>query len=261
MKRLLSAAACVALVMGTSAWAQNQQQQNQRRDQDQPRERSQQAEQQQQGQQQTITGTVAGVTSVGEAVIDPQTGTAVAVTTNYLTVLGSPAGGQRGQRGRQSETDRADQADRTPGQRGQGRRQQANRGQQNLYLIAITPQTTIREGGRQAGQEEQQQQQQQAQSAFEKLEIGDRVMVQFESAERLQAKAQEGEQRVAGFRGDARNKHGRNRIYIGKASSIQLRSAEAGFQRRPGAERRQGAERRPDAERQQQREREGASDN
>ena len=220
------------MVMALPASAQEQE--NQRRDQDQPTNQARQGQEGQQNQQgqQTIRGTVAGVTSVGEAVIDPQTGTAVAVQVNYLTVLGSPGmGGQgRGAAGQPRGQGRPDQP-------GQGR--QANRGRQNLYLIAITPQTTVRQGAQQAGQDQAAPQKEQAESAFEKLEIGDRVTVQFKTAERLHAKAQEGEQRVAGFRGDARNKHGRNRIFVGEASEINVMAAGAGGQRGPGAQRRQ----------------------
>jgi hypothetical protein len=51
------------------------------------------AQNQDQGQRQTIRGTIAGVTAVGEAVIDPQTNTAIVAEVDYLTILGSPAGG------------------------------------------------------------------------------------------------------------------------------------------------------------------------
>lgn len=258
MKRLLSMAVCLGMLTAASASAQERE--TQRRDQDQARTQAQQG--QQQGQQ-TIRGTVAGVTTVGEAVIDPKTGRAVAVQQNYLTVLGSPAmggqrgQGQRGQRGQDSPT--TPNAQRTPGQQGQqgqqGQDQQANQGRQNLYLIAITPQTTVREGGQQAGQgqarspqdrtQNQAQDRTQNQSVFEKLEIGDRVMVQFKSTDRLQAKSERSEaedqktaqdedkpqEQVTGFRGDPKSKHGRTRIYIGEASTITIMSAEAGQQR------------------------------
>jgi hypothetical protein len=254
MKRLLSMAVCLGMLTAASASASAQERETQRRDQDQARTQAQQG--QQQGQQ-TIRGTVAGVTTVGEAVIDPKTGRAVAVQQNYLTVLGSPAmggqrgQGQRGQGGQESPT--TPNAQRTPGQQGQD--QQANQGRQNLYLIAITPQTTVREGGQQAGPgqarspqdrtQNQAQDRTQNQSVFEKLEIGDRVMVQFKSTDRLQAKAEGSEaedqktaqdkdkpqEQVTGFRGDPKSKHGRTRIYIGEASTITIMSAEAGQQR------------------------------
>lgn len=271
MRHLLSMAACLAMVMTLPASAQERE--TQRRDQEQTRNQQQQG-QQQQGQQQTIRGTVAGVTSIGEAVIDPQTGTAAAVQVNYLTVLGSP---MRGQRGAGSEatpgTQQNQNEQRNQAQRNQSdQNRQANQGRQNLYLIAISPQTQVREGGQQGNRtspaENRTQPEsrtapagdrKQAQSAFEKLEIGDRVQVQFKTTGRLQAQAQgksdkdqktaqddkdskESQERVAGFRGDSKNKHGRNRIYIGEASTITIMS-NAGQQRGQGSQRGQDRER------------------
>lgn len=229
MRNLLMGLACAAMVMGSQVFAQNA-----------AKEQTGQAKNQK-GQQQTVRGTVVGVTSVGEAMIDPQTNTAVVVEKDYLTVLGSAMGqGQRGQRDRTrgnqpdfNRTERKPSAD-IQGDAQDNQADASDQQRQNLYLVAITPQTKVhKQMGRrgvdeQPGQEQAQDQQQSRQN-FEQLEIGDRVMVRFSSTEQLQAKTQDGKERTAGFRGDPKSqKHGRHRIVVGEASEIAIMGGQAG---------------------------------
>ena len=132
MKHSVWSLACLALVVASPALAQDQ-------------ERS--ANRQQQGQH-TIRGTVAGVTTIGEAVIDPATNTAVAVQVNYLTVLGSPARTENQSGAQRNSEDQANSNE----QNREGQNRQANRNRQNLYLVAISPQTQIRVGDQGRGQ-------------------------------------------------------------------------------------------------------------
>ena len=216
MKHLLMGLACAAMLLGSSAFAQQKDEGN--------ANKNQQAQnQQQKGQQQMIRGTVTGVTgvtAVGEAVIDPQSREAVVAEADYLTVLGSPSHGPRfqGTAGNQNQAKQAKQA-------GQ------NHNRQNLYFIALTPKTKVH-WAKQAGQNQKTSQapgQKKAQSALEDLEIGDRVEVQFNKTEQLQAKSEgskSGQERTAGFRGDEKSKkHGRDRIFVGLASEISILSA------------------------------------
>lgn len=233
MRHLLMGLACAAMVMGSQAFAQNTAKEKTKQD----RTAKRQQTQNQKGQQQTVRGTVVGVTSVGEALVDPQTNSAVMVEKDYLTVLGNAAG-QRGQGNRtRDNADRGNQAENNQADNDQQR--------QNLYLIAITPQTKVhkqmgrRAADRDATDKAQDQNEQQSRQNFEQLEIGDRVMVRFSSTERLHAKSdsKEGKERTTGFRGNpSTQKHGRDRIFVGEASEIAIMST-------PGNQRGQNRER------------------
>lgn len=248
MKNVLTGLICLAMATGGHLLAQDAEKTKtqQKKDKNQI-----QAKNQKQGEQETIRGTVAGVTTIGEAVIDPQTNTAVIAEADYLTVLGTPARSQ-GQPGNRADRENPNRQDPSAQDTGQNRRQ-------NLYLVAITSETKVQkaEGPRanrnQPGRSGQQDQQQ-SRANFAELEIGDRVMVEFAKTERLNAKADSksdkaaskedkadkaGEERAAGFRGDSKNKHGRNRIFVGEASQIRIMadSMNQGGQNREGRER------------------------
>ncbi|MCA9069010.1 MAG: hypothetical protein KDA84_08810 [Planctomycetaceae bacterium] len=234
MKNLLMGLACTAMLMESPVFAQN----STKTDSNQDQTSKQQQNRNDAGQQQTIRGTVVGVTSVGEALIDPQTNTAVMVEKDYLTVLGT-ATGQRGQQNRaQGNQPGRTQAqfNRTDRSVGQGNPDQADdndRQRQNLYLVAITPETKVHKQSGQRGTQQQatsdNAQDQNSREHFEQLEIGDRVMVRFASTERLHAKAdsKNGEQRTTAFRGDPNSrKHGRDRIFVGEASEIAIMAGQ-----------------------------------
>ncbi len=206
MKSLLMGLACTAMLMGSPVLAQQQ-------DKDKSQDKNQQA---QKGQQQTITGTIAGVTAMGEMVIDPQSRRAVVVEADYLAVLGSPSQGPSFQ---------ADEND----QNQAGNKKDKQR--QNLYFVALTPKTKVHWANQKAKQNQKTSQKEgdENESALEDLEIGDRVQVQFDRTEQLHAKSEgskTGETRTAGFRGDKNaKKHGRDRIFVGQASDISILSA------------------------------------
>jgi hypothetical protein len=241
MKRLFTGLACVALGFATtSALAKDEDNANPDRNNQnvgkQDADHNSSDQNHQHGHVQTIRGTVAGVTTVGEAVIDPKTNTAVEVEADYLTVLGSP---RRADRHQQS-------GDSSGGQN--GRSGQANRGgRQNVYLVAITPQTAVRlrQGGPgDAGDKDKDaskddkadkndQNQAESRQAYEQLEIGDRVEVEFLKTDRVNAAsgshangdktAQSSDDKTASGSADHK-KHGRNRIMIGDAKSITILS-------------------------------------
>ena len=206
MKQLLMSLACTAMLMGNAVFAQQN-------DKDKTKDRQQQG---QKGQQQTIRGTIAGVTAMGEMAIDPQSREAVVVEADYLAVLGTPSQGASFQ-GDQNQQNKAGQK---------------NNKKQNLYFVALTPQTKVHWAKGQSEKSEtnssKAQGQNKNQSALEDLEIGDRVEIQFSNEQQLQAKSEDsktGQKRTAGFRGDKNSKkHGRDRIFVGKASEISILS-------------------------------------
>lgn len=268
MRVFTTAVACVALgVVSLTLAQQREQSGDEQRARQQDAQRDQQ--QQQQKQKQTIRGTVAGVTTIGEAIIDPVTNTAVVVQANYLTVLGAPG---RGQGGRQQADSRGEGAQQDPGARRDASQQgEANRSRQNVYMVAITPETTIR-AGQPGGQQQQQQpgreqsgrgapgEQGQSQAAFDKLEIGDRVELEFTQTRQIRqqsgaqgqrqdqqaqdtTQARDG-QRKTGFRGEqAASKHGRNRILVGEAETLTILPEQQGdAPRGEDSQRRRGSE-------------------
>jgi hypothetical protein len=216
---------------------------------------------QDQGQRQTIRGTIAGVTAVGEAVIDPQTNTAIVAEVDYLTILGSPAGGG------DAHADHGDKAqqDKNAADHGKTAAKDDSKGKmsqrQNVYLVALTPDTKVQLASgsgtatsdldqKKSDQDQKDQNKNKTASdqsasdqsasdsaskqAFDKLEIGDKVRVEFVSTGRMHGKADKnlqasnsdkrGTTRTAGFRGDSQHKHGRQRIMMGEAKSITITS-------------------------------------
>ncbi len=234
MKQLLSIGMCLAMVMSFQASAQDKGKKADNTDKAQSH--------QQQGQQQTIRGTVAGVTTLGEAAIDPEDGVAVSVETDYLTVLGSPVNHQ-GNRATAAASNTRKSSDSDQQNHG---KTQADQGRQNLYLVAISPETKIRMGGQKAGGNKNAAKtgkNDQNQSALMQLEIGDRVTVQFQHTGQMNASKDKNsdsqktaqnknpKERVAGYRGKVgSNKHGRDRIFIGEASTITIMPMKADHQ-------------------------------
>jgi hypothetical protein len=167
-----------------------------------------------------IRGRVAGVSLVGETIIDPTTNTAMAARATYLTIIGAPA-----EEGRESE--RAAHAGReaagreAAGREGREHAAMGERGRHNMYVIAITPQTQIhmkgeaehRAGETATGRQPQAEESSHAQSKeFEKLELGDLVEVAFL------------DHHIARKPTPEQAKHGRHRLYQGEASEITILS-------------------------------------
>lgn len=218
---------------------------------------SDQQKSQAQGKKQTIKGKVAGVTSIGEAIIDPQSHRAVAVEVDYLTVLGSPEHGQ-GKLDHKDSDQTATKPRTSPATSpGTDKSAQSGQGRDNVYLVAITPETSVRTtnkgvkqsqktGGQQktdkpkTGQLQTGKQKDQSsnQASLADLEIGDEVIIEFVDTRRLrQSKAdtdaqapqtaqkdedQSTTERQSAFRG--LNTNGRNRVFVGEADSIRILS-------------------------------------
>lgn len=184
------------LVIGTPAFAQQrsntqagqagQQSQRQQQSQQGQQQQGQQRQQSQQAHAQTIRGTITGFSAVGEAVIDPQTNTAVTAEADYLTILGTPVHGQAaGLAGAQDQNQQQARADLDELEIG------------DQVEIQFTPSDRIHHRGAQTASNQRNQQAQGNQGN------------------------QPGRQQV-GFRGNPNAKHGRDRILIGEAKSISI---------------------------------------
>jgi len=187
------------------------------------------------GQHQMIQGVLAGVTVVGETMVNYESNRAQTAEVSYLTIAGSPVGNgsqhEQGQQGKndQSSSKQISQAGNQSSEkssRGQGEDKQqtaSNQGQgsrengsnemnsyDNIYLIAVSPKTEVcecSEGDNAKGQEKNGQNKKQCE--FAALELGDRVEVEFarNSSQNQQAK---------------NTKHGRHRVIQGVADSITV---------------------------------------
>jgi len=271
----------LALLVGVTASAQSDKQGDQSKgsqgdtqkktDSDQPQQndsgQSQKSQSQQkdssqsQGQTERIRGELAGVSVVGETMVDYSTGRGVVAQFTYLTILGSPSGsreqaGRAGQDSRRNEGSREkgqdqgssksqakdessnkNQADITHGQSDGSSRQSASR-RRNVYQIAVSPETEVRTRGSQGRQgsgnsqgDQGRSAREQSQSALEQLQLGDRVEVEFN---RLTAPGQPGAggQDQGGGAGQgqgqggsaSQSRHGRHRLIRGVAKTITILS-------------------------------------
>jgi len=208
-----------------------------------------------QGQTERVRGELAAVSVVGETMVDYSTGRGVVAEFTYLTILGSPAdGGRQGGSGRRANFDR--EADNRKNQsskndnsgsekkdQGQGSNQgQANKDQGNqgrsgggamnrrrsVYEIAVGPETRVRtrssQGGGNSGDRKDDQQgsaRDQSKAHLERLQLGDRVEVEFT---RMSPPSRSG---AGGDQGGSANqsRHGRNRLIRGVAKTVTILSA------------------------------------
>jgi hypothetical protein len=154
----------------------------------------------------TVRGMVAGVTTAGETVVNYESGRAEAAEAAFLTIIGSP---DRGRRDRDRDADGGrDRANKAEGKSNEGR---AMRNRDNVYVLAVTPSTKVREatgGSREAIESA-------AAASFDKLELGDHVLATFKRAD-------SGQPPKAGDM-----KHGRHRIYRGELVSLTILPAPA----------------------------------
>lgn len=175
-------------------------------------------------QGQTIRGTVAGVTVVGETMVDYKTNRAAIAQTSYLTILGSPGHGDahhgvQGANPQKSSESRKDSSaeakDNESGKGSQGDVGSAQRRRANVYLVAIMPQTKVCRdvvyGGDSSGEKSpaSRDDPRQSQATFESLELGDRVEITFMNEGASSPKSID-------------SKHGRNRTFRGVATSITI---------------------------------------
>ncbi len=213
--RMLTAAMSVALIlaMGLNASAQ---------DADDTKAKDDQGS----AERQTIRGTVAGVTVVGETMIDHEPHRAAVAQASYLTILGSPRRdearheGQGGDPQKPQEVRRdssAEGKDEESGHGSQGDAGPAQRRRSNVYLVAITPRTKVFEssgddssGAKGSASREDQGQ---SQASFERVELGDRVEVEFRSEHATTRRTND-------------RRHGRHRTFRGMATSITILPGE-----------------------------------
>jgi len=200
---------------------------------------------QSQGQSQTIHGELAGVSVVGETMVDYSSGRGVVAELTYLTILGSSSdahsgsGGQanssggsgqgskdQASSGSQNEGDRSnkDQADKGHGSNDQSGGSSAHH-RRTVYQIAVGPETrvsdrTAKDSGDQKGSARER-----SQAAMDRLQLGDRVEVEF-------ARMTGSDQQNSGANNNNNNggssnqtRHGRHRIVRGVATSVTILSA------------------------------------
>jgi len=175
----IGAAWGLALLMGVTAPAQTTNQGGQSKEEQGAESKSRQGDARRQdagedqSQAETIRGELAGVTVVGETMVDHETGRGILAEFTYMTILGSPSGmGRQGGRGGQgspgddtrrgdqgknegarSETkdqgSNQDQADRERGDRGRSGAMFGNR--RSVYHIAVGSETQVRNRSAQGG--------------------------------------------------------------------------------------------------------------
>lgn len=175
---------------------------------------------------QTIRGTVAGVTVVGETIIDHETHRAAVAQASYLTILGSPRRDEAHHEGRggypqKPQEVRKDSSaggkDEESGRGSQGDAGSARRRRSNLYLVAIMPQTEVFEssGDNSSGAKgsASRDDQGRSQAMFERVELGDRVEVEFRSEHTTTRRTND-------------RRHGRHRTFRGMATSITILPGE-----------------------------------
>jgi len=237
-----------------------------------------------QGQTERIRGEIAGVSIVGETMVDYSTGRGVVAEFTYLTILGSPRDGNRrnnqaddasgsrrtdrnanrdqanqdrnanrdqanqdrnANRDRESNRDQAnqdrnanrDQANGDRGNQDQSNDESSNQ-RRNVYEIAIGPETQVRDessqGGRDSGNQNDRAKgspRERAQNQLDRLELGDRVEVEFS---RMNDRGQSGTNNSGQGASASQSRHGRQRIIRGLARTITIRSTpdQNGDQRR-----------------------------
>ena len=155
---------------------------------------------------QTIRGVIAAITAEGEAVFDYRTNRAVAAEGAFLTVVASPTKENAGE---------ANRAAAAPA----NERGSMNRKRHNIYHVWMTPRTKLfectEEREKAGAQNEAARSEQKKEIAFDSLEVGDHVEIQFTPREESgSAPAHQTEQ--------MRGKHGRHRTHVGYASEITV---------------------------------------
>jgi len=178
------------------------------------------------GRVETIRGELASVSVLGETMVDYSSGRGVVAQLTYLTILGSPSGGQGGKVDSGAEsTKSANQGSKGAGseKKEQGQSGQASRMRRTVYEVAITPDTQVRDRGMEGSQASSDKQggsaRERSQAALEHLQLGDRVEVEFDRF-KDQARAGSGGEGQGGSASQSR--HGRHRIVRGMAKTLTI---------------------------------------
>ncbi|MGP0068885.1 MAG: hypothetical protein ACLQGP_35455 [Isosphaeraceae bacterium] len=170
-----------------------------------------------------IQGIVAGITAEGEVTFDYAHNRAIAAEGAFLTIVGSPVW---------SEKERSEHADKA---RADEKRGESGRRRHNVYIAWLSPRTKICEcmeesGGSHAAKHEDKKAEagksnasnhesdkgRSKECSFDKLEIGDRVEIQFEPREESSGS------HMAHQTNRMREKHGRLRTHVGIATEVTI---------------------------------------
>lgn len=146
---------------------------------------------------QTIRGVVSGVTAEGEMVVDYRTNQAVMSQMAYATIVGSPTSGK----GRDSDRGDGDRATNNAN----------NKHRDNVYVVWLSPRTKVYDASDASDSSSQKKE-----STLDRLEVGDRVEIQF--AARNESATGAGTNQPD----QMRRKHGRHRTFVGDANSITI---------------------------------------
>jgi len=158
------------------------------------------------GQQRTIHGVVAGVTVLGETMVDYQSGRAITAERDYLTVVdaaGHGEGSGPGQQASSSEKKAEGKQDKDVKQTSGS--DPSSKRSAKVYLVEVTPKTEVCECQKDGKKK----------CELAKLEIGDRVEIEFQPSDATQSQSQSQDQSKA-------MRHGRHRVMRGEAVSISI---------------------------------------
>jgi hypothetical protein len=192
------------------------------------------------GEEQKVWGVVSEVTAVGETDIDFKTRKAITAEATFVTILGHPA--HHDAMRREGATTSADNRDRDRDRDRDVRRTSNDasarsgeraRHRMNVYVLAISSKTKVCEV-KEMGKEGSASAKEEA-CELDKLEIGDRVEVTFESKMTSEDKNKD----------DAKTeiqKHGRHRTYFGTATAIKIMEEPVRFDRSNASERNEKSE-------------------
>jgi hypothetical protein len=148
----------------------------------------------------TIHGVVAGITAEGEVYFNHQANTAVKAEGAFLTVVGSPIHSEAAGAERRAATAENERRGGSSGRR------------HNVYVVWLTPKTKVCQETHESGSTERARKE----CAFDELEVGDRVEVQFTPEEDSAA-----HQNIHQSQ-QMRQKHGRHRTHVGYATAITI---------------------------------------
>jgi hypothetical protein len=164
-------------------------------------------------QTETIRGVISGITEAGEVILDYRTNAAARTEGAFVTIVGSPVGSgvdEPSQRLTASETEN---------------RTHTAKDRRNVYIAWLSPRTRITERGMDtAGSDPNQRRNEAAipgraenrEITFDQLEVGDHVEIQFARQE------ESGATNNVHLSQQMRQKHGRDRTFVGHAMAISL---------------------------------------
>jgi len=181
------------------------------------------------GHHKTIHGVVAGVTVLGETMVDYESGRAITAERDYLTVVDADhhgkGGGDQASHGEQasggekkSEGKQDKDVKQTAGAGQESKEKsgsdQASKRSARVYLVEVTPKTEVCECQKDGKKK----------CELARLEIGDHVEIEFQPASTSQTQNQSGNMR-----------HGRHRMMRGQAVSIAILQDEGDHDKSSGS--------------------------